>query len=658
MKTESFFRAILRVYSEQEQKPANIIGKLIEIVLLEEKESVGIAYIKDKLMEKIGVDFELTRITEGIQKRLRNIEMTIPNDYENSLYSINSKVKKSITDESDDVFIKITSGFKSYSSYDIVPEDFIQLFNRFTYFVFDNTQSQIIKLLNNSYEIKDDTKDFSKLEIMILNQFIKWDNEDKNQFMSKVISYGFEYCMLVTNTQSSELKDIFRKTFFYFDSNIILSTTGIDGEFVKVKTLRFFSKLKDLNSQLLITSETFDEIKSTIDGKIENISYLITTTEEQTINNAKIIFGAYDDSTFSLIGAFFQWSKEYNSRSVNGFKTHIQRKFEETLRDYNIMIDNNRKKIDAKEAIQSLFEYKTDNTKFQVRRTAVVTDAKNLEYVRTLRPATYTSKSQIKHFFVSEDIKLYKWSREYYNDLMPILITPNSLYQFYTRYYAKNSEEDMMGLQDFIKFRKRDYNLEITANEITHIITAVNKITSDEEKAKELMFFVRQDFEETIYKNGGVFVFSDLEEKLKIKYEEIIEKEYNEKFDNYKQTVDKELNLINDQKSSELKSIVNEVLRTMSEIKTEKFRKVFRLFGLVLIPIVYLLFSYLSALTRRGLDIYLKWFKQEAASLAAIAIITALVIPLYMYMLKHHKVRCEILKSKISYMEILKETGK
>ena len=658
MKTDSLFRSILRVYSEQEQKPANIIGKLIEIVLLEEKESVGIAYIKDKLMENIGVDFELTRIIEGIQKRLRNIEMTIPNNYENSLYSIDSKVKKSITDESDDVFKKITSGFKSYSSYDIVLEDFIQLFNRFTYFVFDNTQSQIIKLLNNSYEIKEDTKEFSKLEIMILNQFIKWDNEDKNQFMSKVISYGFEYCMLVTNTQSNELKDIFRKTFFYFDSNIILSTTGIDGEYAKVKTLKFFSKLKDLNSQLLITSETFDEIKSTIEGKVKNISCLITTTEEQTINNAKNIFGAYDDSTFSLIGAFFQWSRVFNSRSVNGFKTHIQRKFEETLRDYNILIDNSRKKIDPKEAIEALFEYKSDNTKFPVRKTAVVTDAKNLEYVRTLRPVTYTSKSQIKHFFVSEDNKLYRWSREYYNDLMPLLITPNSIYQFYTRYYSKNGEEDMMGLQDFIKFRKRDYSLEISTQEITHIVTAVNQITSDKEKAKELMFFVRQDFEEMIYKNGGVFVFSNLEEKLKVKYEEIIAKEYDEKFENYKQTIDKELDLLDNQKSSEIKNIVNEVLRTINEIKIEKFRKAIRFCMLILIPLAYIIFSYFSALTRWGLDVYLNWFNQEAASLAAIAIVTAILVPVYIYLLKHNKMRCEILKNKTVYLEKLKEAKK
>lgn len=118
--------------------------------------------------------------------------------------------------------------------------------------------------MQNDYVIHIDTKDFNKKEIMVLNEFIKWENEDKNLFMKKVISYGFEYCMIITNTHSKELKDIFRKTYFYFDSNIILRTTGIDGEFEKVNSLKFFKKLIELKSQLLITRETYDEIKVTI----------------------------------------------------------------------------------------------------------------------------------------------------------------------------------------------------------------------------------------------------------------------------------------------------------------------------------------------------------------------------------------------------------
>ena len=69
-------------------------------------------------------------------------------------------------------------------------------------------------------------------------------------------------------------------------------------------------------------------------------------------------------------------------------------------------------------------------------------------------------------------------------------------------------------------FRKKDYNLEISSQEITEIVTVVNKITSDPNKAKELMYFVRQDFEETLYSNGGIIVHSDLQEKLEQKYEQ------------------------------------------------------------------------------------------------------------------------------------------
>jgi len=277
-KKSNLFRAILRVYSEKEQKPINIIGKLVEISLLDEKEPLNLIQISEKLKSKIDIEFDKEQIINGILKRKINFEISNESNLEESLYKIKDIIKKKIDSEYSEVVDKIIEGFISYIQIETTKEEFYELFKKFIYSVFNNTQSQIISILNNSYVFNNETKSFSSREIMFLNEFIKWENHEKNAFLAKTISYGFEYCLLVTNTNSSELKDIFRKTFFYFDANIIISSTGIDGELRKLSTLKFFRKLKELNSQLFITSETFKEIKKTIAYKIDGIKTLISST--------------------------------------------------------------------------------------------------------------------------------------------------------------------------------------------------------------------------------------------------------------------------------------------------------------------------------------------------------------------------------------------
>lgn len=637
----NLFRSILRVYSEHEQKPANIIGKLIEIILSGKEDSVTLISIKDDLDKLLNLDIEIDRLIIAIKRRSKNIVMTISNDYENSKYYLIDSAKREINNIADITFRSIVSGFKNHSSYKFEEHAFAILFDKFIYFIFDNTQSQIIRLLKNDYVINSNTKDFSKKEIMILNEFISWDNNEKNDFLSKVISYGFEYCMLVTNTDSKELKDIFRKTSFYLDSNILIRATGIDGEFDRMNTLKFYKKLKDLNSNLLITSITYKEVISTIRFKIKSIEKILRSTEEETIISAKKIFGVFDDSTFSTIEFFFKWSRMFNSKKIGGFISYVLSQFEKLITEYKIAVDNKNLNEINEDSTNSLYNYKKSRTQYEVRIQGVETDTKNLDYIKSLRPDIYHNKSQIKHFFVSEDQRLYSWSREYYTDIMPILVSPNSIYQFYSKYYAKGKDDDFIALRDFISLRKQDFNMGIKASEITEIVTTVNKITSDKEMQDTLMYYVRQDFEENLFSNGGIDLGKNLgknlEQKLKKKYDEIVKEKHDADFEEYRKIKDVENILMEEERLKNTNSIIDQVLENTKDIFTSKFKIVLAILLILTLILSHIGFIYYSCFTSEGLSFYESNFDFKASSIAGATLYTAILaifyIPLGKYIL-------------------------
>lgn len=313
---------------------------------------------------------------------------------------------------------------------------------------------------------------------------------------------------------------------------------------------------------------------------------------------------------------------------------HIQRVFEETINSFRINIDDNKKKIDYDDAYDSLLNFK-ESSNLITKKQSVNIDALNIEYVRTLRPKIYTQKSQIKHFFVTADIKLYYWSREYYNDLMPIAITPNSVYQFYNKYYLKNIEEDFLGLHGFINFRSKDDNIELSLVEIKRILNIISQITSDKEKEKELMYFVRQDFEESINRNEYPKIGIELEDKLKEKYEELLRKDYDAEYDAYKkQNENNYAKLIKSNEEEKQKLILNAIFQ-INVINKHKKINCFRFIGIIFLTSLYICFVIFSFLPL-GLEIYEKYFGSKNASFGFVSCLSPVFLLLIPFLIKHH----------------------
>ena len=106
---------------------------------------------------------------------------------------------------------------------------------------------------------------YTEEEKEIINNFLRWDNTDKNIAVFNISSYSLEYCMLTNqkNSNTVRLEDLKNKN-FYLDTNIIYRTLGINGDNRKKRSTTFLDKFKEAGESLNISFSTHTEFKESI----------------------------------------------------------------------------------------------------------------------------------------------------------------------------------------------------------------------------------------------------------------------------------------------------------------------------------------------------------------------------------------------------------
>lgn len=70
---------------------------------------------------------------------------------------------------------------------------------KFFYNTFNNDVQTLLKLLDKNSDIEDNTieiEEFNSDEELIINNFLNWDNKDKNEFILNMVTSCYDYCML------------------------------------------------------------------------------------------------------------------------------------------------------------------------------------------------------------------------------------------------------------------------------------------------------------------------------------------------------------------------------------------------------------------------------------------------------------------------------
>lgn len=107
--------------------------------------------------------------------------------------------QKLITKNNNNNLISILDRYISENDVGIDIDKLEDIILKFFYNTFNNDVQTLLKLLDKNSDIEDNTieiEEFNSDEELIINNFLNWDNKDKNEFILNMVTSCYDYCML------------------------------------------------------------------------------------------------------------------------------------------------------------------------------------------------------------------------------------------------------------------------------------------------------------------------------------------------------------------------------------------------------------------------------------------------------------------------------
>lgn len=109
-----------------------------------------------------------------------------------------------------------------------------ELIYRFLYDILSSNVESFKKLIDkdNTIEalINVDSHNYKPEERELINDFLKWDNTEKNKSIFDIASFAIEYCLISNHSkQGLDLNSLKNKS-FYLDTNVLFRALGINGD--------------------------------------------------------------------------------------------------------------------------------------------------------------------------------------------------------------------------------------------------------------------------------------------------------------------------------------------------------------------------------------------------------------------------------------------
>lgn len=426
------------------------------------------------ISEKYDLDFASTEL-ENVIKNDKNIEIGSDEDAEVKYRLVYKKFEKLSLEEKQfslrhiiDIYL---NSFKNNYNHGRVEN----LITNYIYTVFNRNKTAILQLMNYSSEkVSDLTKSYTDEEKTIINDFINWQNEDKDKVIFNTISYCIDYCMLTTKKDINAFIDILRGKQFFLDSNVILRLIGFNNIDRQKVLLKFLKRCDDSGISIKYTNFTISEVENTIRNTVSNLA---------SINNGNTPFKRkYSDFFLSnkkdILYLYNEWANNNltSYKDYKSFSNYLIKKINNIIKKYEKVTFENQKLVDINiftRLFNSLKNYK-ENLHIETYDNSIEIDINNFICINDIRKKEYgTDIFSYKTYIISTDSKFCDWNKELYPGNIPICVLPSIWYSiilklngrttddykaftsFLNMRYKINSDSNFKKKEDIIRFVQR-----------------------------------------------------------------------------------------------------------------------------------------------------------------------------------------------------------
>lgn len=647
--------AVLYADNNYEVAPKTIHRKIIESVLLEcNAKEFSVHQIIDFIQDNYNLTFEEESINEIV---IREHERFLTNNRNGNLYVCLTENRKQtllskISNKTIDYFIE---EFQRDSQQLIGIVKTKELIHRFLYEIFSSNTSSFQKLISRKKDVKSlinlDSTNYSEKEKEIINNFLHWDNADKNKAIFDISSYALEFCMLTNSDGASSIHlDNLRNKCFYLDTNIIYRTLGINGDDRKKRSKTFLKKFNDTGEKLIISKSTDFEFKEGIKGHIDKI---------RRFNTPRINSSVYQEIKVQqdIYNFYHKWRISKANTNLDRFLAEVLSLYDNFKREFKIETDT-LIPYDAEEKTvkELLTDYTSKISSFKAKEGhnvigSATIDAENILWIEKKRANKNHNIFDTKYFFISTDQGLRRWDYQR-TDLTPIVLLPSQWMSILLRYLDRTDDD----FKSFVNFLNLKNNEILISSEKLHIVLAgISEMTEDIVQQKTLINnLIENKFNgvvvykgisnEEIFNNAKTYAKSELEklvEELKQQNEKLSDKQdkFSTEFEEHKVEVSTEIDQLKidksgigrklSEKEDENIKLKDKLIEKETKVEFRKWKKSaywLLILGAFIIFCIYLVFS--NATWEYNYPYKLIQWIDSCKSATQVAILTALAISL------------------------------
>ena len=509
MNKYNYLRLLLVTKPSHSKSFDTSLVKLIQIILFEsENYSLTISQIRKQIEEKFNLEFTENEIENSIHKRRSDITK-VSFEKEETLYILDSKrINIFKKNEEDNNYNKIIDEFsETFDTKGINKDQIEEILSKYFYHTFNSNISTLLLLLNNRKEegVQDFPEEIGEEEKEIINNFLNWDNKNKNKFIFELVSYCIDYCMLTIKKDFSLFRNLFEGKNFYLDANIIFRMAGVDNQERKNVIDSFINKCKKSGIVIKYTIFTYKEICDTVKSMVGSIKGSICGKKMVSVSHFKEFLNPYTNLDFYRMYQDWCNNKQNKYNDFDEFYRYIIKIIDNILKDFEkvVFIDLKATYNDFNSLHDSLSQYKNKKNA-RYTQNSVAIDINNYIYILKLRQKSKGSTLlNIADYFITADANLCDWGKLVFPGVIPIAVLPSVWHSLILKFTGRTNDD----YKAFTLFLNLRYRI----------------VTDKFDGRRPRILSIVQSMDEPV--EIKEMILRDINEKLTTEYEEIIDEE-------------------------------------------------------------------------------------------------------------------------------------
>lgn len=441
MEKNSLYRSLFLMDDTRNYTNDFYISEFAKIVLYKEGcFTLSLADLCDKIVNLTSLEYTEEDIVHALSI-WNNGEV----DIDNGLYMLSTSGMERISKRKKSNNLKIYIDLflkENADKYSITKNELEELLEGFIYQRFNENLKEISDILNHCLTVENYDKKYTDNEKSLINDFLAWNNIDKNECIYRLIAKAYDYCMINSKCQAQEM--VFSKIHFYLDTNIIFRLMGINGEERESSVKSLIEKCRAAGIKLIVSNFVIEECEYTINSQLE---LLIESTKmmNKLMPPSTMSFAEEKSIKLDFYRRYYDWVREGNKhRNYDGFKKCVLKEFNVLLSSFDKDDNNTSFKVlyanDFKAFYDSLYSSKMDKhtTETDVNSTMLIWEKRK------------NTSDENDYFLISADQRLVFWSREIFPGQKSYIDFPSVWLSIILKYIGRERDTDYKAFCQFI----------------------------------------------------------------------------------------------------------------------------------------------------------------------------------------------------------------